>query len=131
VGQQQLLLLVLAVIIIGLAILAGLTLMNDQAARANLDALCNDLVNLGAQAQEYAVRPAILGGGGGSFAGLTLDYLISSPANENGSFALTVDGATRAIITGTGLRDGDGNGLACQAQIYVEMGGVNLMVMEF
>ena len=70
-GQQQLLLIILGVIVVGIAVAVGITMFNDSATSANRDAVTNDLINLASRAQQYYRRPTALGGGGGSFAGLS------------------------------------------------------------
>ena len=70
-GQQQLLLIILGVIVVGIAVAVGITMFNDSATSANRDAVTNDLINLASRAQQYYRRPTALGGGGGSFATLS------------------------------------------------------------
>ncbi len=70
-GQQQLLLIILGVIVVGIAVVVGITMFQDNAISANRDAVTNDLVSLGARAQQYYRRPTPVGGGGVSFVGLT------------------------------------------------------------
>jgi hypothetical protein len=89
-GQQQLLLIILGVIVVGIAVAVGITMFSDSAISANRDALTNDLVNLAARAQQYYRRPVSLGGGGNSFTNLkNIGQLTSSSTNANGSFKLT------------------------------------------
>ncbi len=56
-GQQQLLLIILGVIVVGIAVVVGITMFQDNAISANRDAVTNDLVNLGARAQQFYRRP--------------------------------------------------------------------------
>ena len=48
-GQQQLLLIILGVIIVGIAVAVGITMFQDNAISANRDAVTNDLVQLAAK----------------------------------------------------------------------------------
>lgn len=101
-GQQQLLLIILGVIVVGIAVAVGITMFTDNAVNANRDAVTNDLVNLAARAQQYYRRPTALGGGGNNFTGLTADdaglkKLTNRPTNANGTYSITSAG------TGTGL----------------------------
>ena len=124
-GQQQLLLIVLSVIIVGIAVVVGINMFNDQAASSNLDAITADLVNLASRAQQHHRRPTAMGGGGGSFALLAassdgLAYLTTQPTNENGSYSITQAGtATTVSIEGIGTEDGDGDGTNCTATVAV------------
>ena len=72
-GQQQLLLIILGVIIVGLAIAVGITMFRDNAVSSNRDAMANDLIHIAAKAKHYYRRPSSMGGGGHSFVGLTAD----------------------------------------------------------
>ncbi len=124
-GQQQLLLIVLSVIIVGIAVVVGINMFNDQAASSNLDAVTADLVNLASRAQQHHRRPTAMGGGGGDFNLLTanaagLAYLTTQPTNENGTYTIsTAGGPTKVIITGVGNEDGDGDGVNCTATVDV------------
>lgn len=85
-GQQQILLIILGVIIIGVAIAVGLQLMNASSYTANRDAMINDMNNIAADAQKHYIKPIIMGGGGGSFRGYELPDNISRTGN--GSYRL-------------------------------------------
>jgi len=104
-GQQQLLLIVLGVVIVGLAIATAVTLMNSQSTATNRDAVTNDLLNLSARAQQYHRRPRMMGGGGGSFAGLTMRKITPKPTNPNGTYSLSPDpvSGTPPFVTLTGV----------------------------
>jgi len=68
-GQQQLLLIVLGVIIVGIAVVVGINLFNANAEESTKDTLVSEGTNLGAMAQQYFKKPVALGGGGNSFVG--------------------------------------------------------------
>jgi hypothetical protein len=63
-GTQQLLLLALGVIIVGVAIAVGITMFNNQAYKANEQAVVGDLSNLGTQVIQFWKTP--IGQGGAS-----------------------------------------------------------------
>ncbi len=52
-GQQQLLLIVLGVIVVGIAIVVGINLFNANAESSTKDGIVSDCTNLGAMAQQY------------------------------------------------------------------------------
>ncbi|HDQ00335.1 MAG TPA: hypothetical protein ENN22_14305, partial [bacterium] len=60
-GQQQLLLIVLSVIIVGIAVVVGINMFGASAAAANQDAVINDCVDLTARAHQWAIKPAGMG----------------------------------------------------------------------
>lgn len=64
-GQQQLLLLVLGVVIVGLAVVVGINAFSQNQIRSNADALVNDGLRIASDLQAYALKPAQFGGAGG------------------------------------------------------------------
>jgi len=86
-GQQQLLLIILGVIIVGIAIAVGLSLFSAQSVASNKDAIINDLSNLAATAYQFRIRPTSMGGGGSSYVGFTIPSKMSS--NDNGIYTTT------------------------------------------
>jgi hypothetical protein len=111
-GQQQLLLLVLASIIVGVGVLLGINMFQENAAQANLDAVIQRSLTIGSQAQAWYKRPDAMGGGGQSFTGFTLQDLGFAAAidtTEDGTFTSTVVSATALTVTGTGKEDLDGD----------------------
>lgn len=122
-GQQQLLLLALSTIIVGLAIVMGINMFGENAAQSNLDAVTNDVLAIAARAQGWYRKPASMGGGGRSFAGLsaTPDAELNFPTTtENGSYAIDGSGGTTLIITGTGVEDIDGDGSPLEVEVTVD-----------
>ena len=66
-GQQQLLLIILGVVIVGIAIAVGLQLFQAGAVDSNQDAMINDIMNISANADQWRIRPVSMGGGDGQF----------------------------------------------------------------
>ena len=64
-GQQQLLLLVLGIVIVGLAVVVGINAFGENQKRANADALVNDGLRIASDIQAWALKPAQFGGAGG------------------------------------------------------------------
>ncbi len=87
-GQQQLLLVILGVIIVGIAVAVGISMFTGLASDANRDRVVNDLVNLSAKAQQYMRRPVTAAGGGNNFGGFFLTPL--DTGNPNGSYSTTI-----------------------------------------
>src|SRR4030066_201168 len=100
-GQQQLLLIVLGVIIVGIAVVVGINLFNANAEEAAKDGVVSDCTNLGAMAQQFYKKPISMGGGGNIF---TVNGGFVIPANlvttANGNYGV-VNAAQIATITGT------------------------------
>ena len=66
-GQQQLLLIVLGVIVVGIAVVVGINLFNANAETSTQDSIVSQGTNIGALAQQYYKKPVSMGGGGNSF----------------------------------------------------------------
>jgi len=101
-GTQQLLLIIVGVIVIGVIIAAGITLFQDHAAATNRDAIANDLVHAATVAQVYWRKPKIMGGGGSSFVGFNLRTAFLTLANEDANFDIN-GAATDSTITLEGV----------------------------
>lgn len=95
-GQQQLLLILLGILIVGVAIFAGINLFRANAIEAKRNNVTNELVNLAALAQQYYMKPFALGGGSRSFAGWTIPTELVTTAN--GHFTATVFSDSVVII---------------------------------
>src|SRR4030042_2142239 len=105
-GQQQLLLVVLGIIIVGLAIIVGINLFTAQSIEAKRDNVINECVNIAALAQQHYRRPVALGGGGRSFTGWRIPNELVRTAN--GTYVCTVF-QDSVVITGTGNEVVTGN----------------------
>lgn len=84
-GQQQLLLIVLGIIIVGIAIAVGISSMSSNRSDANRQAIVNDLLNLGRKAQSYYRTPVQMGGGEHNFQGFYVSPI--DTGNANGSYS--------------------------------------------
>ncbi|MEX0747926.1 MAG: hypothetical protein WD275_08005 [Rhodothermales bacterium] len=62
-GQQQLLLLVLGIVIVGLAVVVGIQAFGENQKKANADALVNDAIRIASDAQAWKLKPLAFGGG--------------------------------------------------------------------
>lgn len=108
-GQQQLLLLVLGIVIVGLAVVVGIQAFSENQAKANADALVNDGVRIASDVQAWKLKPAAFGGGASvtGFTGLSfedLGYQVNGDGdyeNLNGTWTVDTADGTEFIITGT------------------------------
>lgn len=99
-GQQQLLLIIVGVVITGIAIAVGITLFQANASGVNRDALWSDLVQLGARAQQYYRKPRSLGGGDLSFVGFKISA--KEGQNDNGIYVVGSPSKGSVDILGIG-----------------------------
>ncbi len=98
-GQQQLLLLILGVIVVGLAIGAGINQFGAHSAQANKDGVTTSLIEIAANAYQYKIRPSTLGGGGNLYAGYTVPSKMAF--DDYGTYALGTVSSRSIQITGT------------------------------
>jgi hypothetical protein len=99
-GQQQLLLIILGVIIVGIAIAVGISQFGAHSTQANKDGVTSSLVNIAANAYQFKIRPSTMGGGSGSYVGYTIPTKMTS--DDNGSYAIQTAGtATTIVFRGT------------------------------
>lgn len=116
-GMQQILLIVLSVIIVGVAVAVGITMFGTQAVNANRSAIAGDLNIFAASALAYYKTPSSMGGGERSFTSSTANLYKwlgfeadGKDSNANGSYSLvygTVPAEHVIYITGLGTEKFD------------------------
>ncbi len=153
-GQQQLLLIVLGVIIVGIAIAVGISMFKSNAQSSNRDQVINDLNNLAAKAQQFYRKPTSMAGGGQSFAGFTLAPVDTANANGMYSIASVGNSAGTApslanyqasvstgsagsapadsflVISGWGTEQGNNTAYKVQAYIVITPNGATTSVVN-
>lgn len=103
-GQQQLLLIVLGVIIVGIAVVVGINVFTASSVQANRDGLISDCTNLASLSQQYYRKPTALGGGGNAFTSWTVPTSLDTTGN--GTYAATV-AAQSVTLVATGNETGN------------------------
>jgi type II secretory pathway pseudopilin PulG len=108
-GQQQLLLVILVTIIVGIATVVAINTFSSAADSANLDAVRQDIASIAASSQGYYMKPDMLGGGGQDFTGMTFENITfggtivsgtpTQAYNENGTYVLGAGSAGSISIT--------------------------------
>ncbi len=102
-GQQQLLLVILVTIIVGVATVVAINIFGQSMANANIDATRQDVLTLAAQMQGYAIKPTLLGGGNGTFTGVDADKLGFGYDKANSTSKIDfVNGNARFVINASG-----------------------------
>ena len=105
-GQQQLLLVILVTIIVGIATVVAINTFGSAADSANLDAVRQDLASIAAAAQGDYMKPDMLGGGSRSFDDFSFEGLGvpgdvsgngSTLTNENGTYTFEDDDQTLTV----------------------------------
>jgi hypothetical protein len=85
-GTQQLMFLILALIIVGLAIAIGLSLFSSQHTASSRDALLNDLNHLAAVAYQFRMSLRTMAGGEGSYSTFVIPLQMRN--NDNGTYSI-------------------------------------------
>ncbi len=134
-GSQQLLLIAVGLVIVGIMIAVGMTMFHDQAASTNRDEVANDLAHYAAVARSYYRRPSVYGGGSYSFHGLTMAKITSRPVNENGTYSLSPDPVSgtpdHVTLTGVGTEAGlDGSNVRVVMYVYADSALVDQNLMN-
>lgn len=115
-GQQQLLLIVLGVIIVGIAVVVGINVFTASSTQANRDAVIADLTNLASLAQQYYRKPTALGGGGNSFNNWQIPAQLDTTGN--GTYTATV-AAQSVTLVGVGNETGNNGTSPVQVTMVV------------
>lgn len=97
-GQQQLLLIVLGVIIVGIAVVVGINIFTASSSQANRDAVISDLTTLASMAQQFYRKPAALGGGSNTFTGWTVPVNLSQTANMSAAVTPTIAAQSVTLV---------------------------------
>ena len=114
-GQQQLLLVILVTIIVGIATVVAINIFGTAAEQANRDAVRQDLMGAAGQAQAIWARPQMMGGVSGDFNNFTADEILERlniprnsstrntstlAVNDNGDYSVVIDGDDELTIRG-------------------------------
>ena len=108
-GQQQLLLIVLGVIIVGIAVVVGINVFTASSSSANRDGVVADLTNIATMAQQYYRKPASLGGGGNTFTGWAIPSNLSPTANMSAAVTTTVAAQSVTLVAVGNENGNDGS----------------------
>ncbi len=129
-GQQQLLLITLSAIIVGVSVLVGIQMFSENAVQANQDAVLQDMMTIASRAQDWYRKPVQMGGGGRDWTLLTgaakpFDLLQLPETTANGTYQIAAGTAGGINITGKGTEDGDGDGTPVTVVITVDSASVS------
>jgi len=108
-GQQQLLLIVLGLIIIGVAIVVGINLFKGNAVEVKRNNIIDDCLNLATLAQQHYKIPGAIGGGNNSYDGSAGGTAWTIPSqlveNANGHFQIQSISRNELKIFGDDLKE--------------------------
>jgi len=96
-GQQQILIVILVTIIVGIATIVAIDNMQSAHNASVYEAIQQDIMQAQSQSIAYHKKAVMMGGGGGSFIGMTLDDILLPEVNENAGYQL--DNITQGSFT--------------------------------
>ncbi len=101
-GQTQLFLVVLGMMLIGIAIYVGVSMFSANTIEDSRNAIIVDLQNFAARANAYYWKPTTQGGGGKSFSGISMSQVY--PMNENVNAAYHIESVQddQCVLIGVG-----------------------------
>jgi hypothetical protein len=124
-GQQQLLLIVLGVIVVGLAVIVGINVFRANAIDQKRDSVMMECITLASLAQEYYLKPSAYMGGSGSYMNFTIPPSLVRTAS--GRYEITNQTQSSLTILGTGNEVVTGND-SIKVQVEVPNPPVNFVV---
>jgi hypothetical protein len=137
-GTQQILLIVLSVIIVGVAVAVGITMFGSQAYNSNRQAVSAELTNYASQVLQFWKTPLSLGGAGNRTANLTIarvtTYVGFDPANNNGittgngEFRVTDVSGTVVTLKGLGNEQKAGNKPLITTKVNVAIDSIGTII---
>ena len=132
-GQQQLLLIVLGILIIGIAIVIGINLFTASAVEAKRNNITNELVNLASLAQQHYRKPQTMGGGNRAFdnshGGVSWTIPPSLVTTGNGWFGIQSISTNEVVILATGNEVVTGND-SVKVQITVNPNDFQVTILK-
>jgi len=99
-GQQQILLIILGIVVIAIAVAIGISLFRAHAISSKRDILVNETIDMAAQAIGYYKRTTEFGGGGKSFIGWQIPPQLQNTIN--GSYVINAINKDEVVIIATG-----------------------------
>ncbi|HCA78306.1 MAG TPA: hypothetical protein DEP53_01085 [Bacteroidetes bacterium] len=101
-GQTQLLLVVLGLMLIGIAIYVGVSIFSANTVEDTRNAIIVDLQNFATRANAFYWKPVSQGGGGKSFEGITLSKIYPMAENVNAKYSIESTEDDQCVIVGVG-----------------------------
>lgn len=98
-AQQQLLLVILVTIIVGISTVIAINVFGNSNEAANYDATRVDMLSIGTLSQGYFNKPSALGGGNRSYANITFNTIPFSTDSVSSNGLTAINGNSVFIIS--------------------------------
>lgn len=125
-GQQQLLLIVLGVIIVGISVVLGIALFQNSSVENKRDVVINESVNIASLALQYYKKAKVFGGGQYSFYGWDIPDNLRQTSNGQYSALVSEDSV---IITGIG-NEFVSSGTLIKVETTVSKAGIHTKIIN-
>lgn len=131
-GQQQLLLVILVTIIVGIATVVAINTFSSAADSANVDSARQDVLSIAAAAQQFYMKPTALEGGGQSFSNIDFSKISgvavdredddeTHASNQNGSYVISANDQNFTLTAyPSSCYDGSGFNDSCKNDSDIE-----------
>lgn len=106
-GQQQVLLLVLVSILVGIATMIAINVFTDSQETANREAVRIELLEAVSPARAYFYQAKQMGGGGRSFENIQMQNLFMDSTSENGDYSIANRSSDSFELVATPASGGD------------------------
>jgi hypothetical protein len=116
-GQQQHLLIILGVLIVGIAIAVGIGMFRSSSTDLIRSAVISDLNYYAGKAREYYWKPLMLGGGDRSFENITMNRIMLNSENEHGIYSIVSTAKDELVLLGVGKTPGSDDSVKVQITI--------------
>ena len=116
-GQQQHLLIILGVLIVGIAIAVGIGMFRSSSTDMIRNAVISDLSYYAGKAREYYWKPLMLGGGDRSFENITMNRIMLNSENEHGIYSIVSTSKDELVLLGVGKTPGSDDSVKVQITI--------------
>ena len=87
-GQQQILLVILVTVIVGIATMVAIFNFQNSHDNSVYEAIQQDILQAQTQSIAYVKKARMMGGGGGSYIGLSKEDILLPEQNENATYSL-------------------------------------------
>jgi Tfp pilus assembly protein PilE len=87
-GQQQLLIVILVTIVVGIATFVAINTFQQAHDESAYDAVRQDILQAQAQSKAFYLKSISMGGGGGTFSEISLKHLLLTDYNENANYEI-------------------------------------------
>ena len=126
-GQQQHLLIILGVLIVGIAIAVGVGMFRTSSTDMIRNAVISDLNYYAGKAREYYWKPVMLGGGNRSFENITLNRIMLGPENEHGSYSIVSAAKDELVLMGVGKTPGEEDSVKVKITVEPKKNSIEIL----